>query len=96
VNASGNLLAGPAQSPTAAFTLPAGSKKAFLLQEVTPQTQARTSDGGFVFVRTTNAVQIFGIELFFLRSGLVYANVPGTIPLHTICRLTAASRRRST
>jgi hypothetical protein len=79
VNANGSLLAGPAQSPKAAFTLSAGSKKTFLLQEVTPQTQTRQTDGGFVFVRTTNAVQIFGTELFFLRSGLVYANVPGTL-----------------
>src|SRR5439155_15609183 len=69
------------QSPAAAFTLAAGSKRAFLLGDVVPQTQTRTTDGGFVFVRTKNAVPIFGLELFFLRSGLVYANVPGSLLL---------------
>jgi hypothetical protein len=40
-----------------------------------PATQTRMSDGGFVFVRTTNAVPIFGSEIFFLRSGAAFANV---------------------
>src|SRR6185503_15430346 len=49
-----------------------------LLADVIPQTRSRITDGGYVYVRSTNGVQIYGIELFFLVSGRVYANVPGT------------------
>ena len=75
---SGNLIGGPAQSSKAAFTLGPGKKTAFLLGEVVPQTQSRSSDGGYVFVRSVNGVKLYGAELFFLRSGRVYANVPAS------------------
>jgi len=38
-------------------------------------TQTRSSDGGFIFIRTTNNVPLFGLELFFLRSGAAMVNV---------------------
>jgi hypothetical protein len=58
----------------AAITVPAGQKVARLLSELLPQTQARTSDGGFVFVSST--VPLYGIELFFTRDSRFLANVP--------------------
>jgi hypothetical protein len=38
-----------------------------------PQTQTRTSDGGFVFVHSDQP--LFGIELFFSRDVRILANV---------------------
>jgi hypothetical protein len=55
------------------FSLGAGANTARLLRELIPQTQTRTSDGGFVFVRST--LPIYGIELFFLRNLQVIGNV---------------------
>jgi hypothetical protein len=54
------------------FTLPAGAKLAKLIPELVP---SATFDDGFVFVRTTNSVPIFGIELFFSRDLKIMANV---------------------
>jgi len=54
------------------FTLPAGAKLSKLIPELVP---AATADEGFVFVRTTNGVPIYGIELFFSRDLKVMANV---------------------
>jgi hypothetical protein len=45
------------------------------LRELVPQTQTRSSDGGFVIVRSS--VPLYGIELFFSRDLRVIANVPG-------------------
>jgi len=75
MNPDGSLIGGAQNVPTARFTLPAQSKVAKLLQEFVPATQSRSADGGFVFVRTTNNVALFGVELFFLRSGAAIANV---------------------
>jgi hypothetical protein len=68
---------------TAKFSLAPGNKVAGLLKDWTPQTQTRTSDGGFVFVRSDQP--LFGIELFFSRDvARILANVsasritPGT------------------
>ena len=81
MNPDGTLIAGAANVPTAKFTLNAGTKVAKLLSELLPQTQKRTSDGGFVFVRTTNNVPLYGIELFFSRNLLVFINVAAsTLP----------------
>ena len=77
-DSSGNLIGGPAQSSKASFTLPGKSKTAFLLGDVIPQTQTRSGDGGYVYIGSVDGVQIYGIELFFLRSGRVYSNVPST------------------
>ncbi len=81
MNPNGTLIGGAANVATARFTLAAGAKTAKLLSELIPQTQARTSDGGFVFVRTTNAVPIHAIQLFFTRDLKILANVSGvTLP----------------
>jgi hypothetical protein len=49
------------------------TKTAQLLKDWIPQTQARLSDGGFVFVQSD--VPLFGLELFFTRNLRVLANV---------------------
>jgi hypothetical protein len=59
---------------TAKFSLGPGNKVAGLLKDWTPQTQTRTSDGGFVFVRSDQP--LLGIELFFSRDvARILANV---------------------
>lgn len=58
----GTLIGGAANTPTAAFTLPAGHKVAKLLSELIPATASENN--GFVYVRTTNSVPLYGIELF--------------------------------
>jgi hypothetical protein len=58
----------------AKVTIPAGQKIARLLSEWIPQTQTRTSDGGFIFVSST--VPLYGMELFFSRDLRFLANVP--------------------
>ena len=57
----------------ARFPLAAGAKTAKLLSEWIPQMESRTSDGGFVFVRSD--LPLFGTELFFSRDGQILANV---------------------
>jgi hypothetical protein len=58
---------------SASFTLAKGTKLFRQLNEWVP---AATADDGFVFVRTTNNVPLFGIEVFSSRNGAVIANVP--------------------
>lgn len=72
MNPDGSLIGGADNVPTAAFTLPAGAKTARLLTELVP---TANSNGGFVFVRTTNNVPLFGLELFFTSDARVIANV---------------------
>ena len=61
----GVLIGGADNVATARFTIQPNAKEAKLLSEMVPATQAptRTSDGGFVFVRSN--VPLFRIELFF-------------------------------
>jgi hypothetical protein len=80
MNPDGSLIGGAANVATARFVLPARTKIARVLRELIPATQARTSDGGFVFVRTTNNVPVVGMELFFLQTGAFFANV-AAVPL---------------
>jgi putative Ig domain-containing protein/glycosyl hydrolase family 32 len=75
VDSTGNLIGGPAQNSAASFSLAGQSKKTFLLSEVVPATQTRIADGGYVYVRSTNGVALYGTELFFLRNGSVYSSV---------------------
>src|SRR5436190_9286294 len=58
---------------SASFPLQPGTKIARLLSELIPQSQSRTSDGGFLFVRSN--VPIYGIELFFSRNNQIFSNV---------------------
>src|SRR5207302_10164798 len=55
------------------FNLAAGAKTAKLLLEIVPQTQTRTSDGGFLFVSSN--VPLYGLELFFNRNLSSLSNV---------------------
>jgi hypothetical protein len=73
MNPNGSLIAGADNVATAKFTLNAGAKTAKLLSELIPQTQQRTSDGGFIFVSSTQP--LYGLELFFLRNLRILANV---------------------
>jgi hypothetical protein len=77
MNPNGTLIGGAANVATARFTLAAGAKTAKLLSELIPQTQTRTADGGFVFVRTTNGVPIHAMQLFFTRDLKILANISG-------------------
>lgn len=57
-------------------SLPPSTNTARLLRDLIPQTQTRTTDGGYVFVQSD--VPILGIELFFSRNLQVLANVAGS------------------
>jgi hypothetical protein len=80
MNPNGTLIGGAANVPTARLTLAAGGKTAKLLSELIPQTQTRSGDGGFVFIRTTNGVPIHAIQLLFTRNLKILANI-SALPL---------------
>ncbi len=72
LNPDGLLIGG------ARFELKGSTKMAKLLSEWVPQTQTRTTDGGYIFVRSDGP--IYGTEVFFSRSLLILANVaPGKL-----------------
>lgn len=73
----GSLIGGPQNVATAQFSVPPGQKVARLLREWIPQTHGRPSDGGFVFVRTTNGVPLYGMQLFGNVNASILANVSG-------------------
>jgi hypothetical protein len=68
----GGLIGGPETAPTARFTLNPGEKIAKLLGT---ELVGNSVSGGFVFVRTTNNVPLYGLELFFSRNNSIFANV---------------------
>jgi len=70
---AGELIGGAENVPTASLTLAAGHKTARLLSEFVPPTIAQ--NGGFVFVRTTNGVPLYGMELFGSINSRILANV---------------------
>ena len=73
MNPAGSLIG------TTRLSLPPGRNVPRLLRELIPQTQTRSSDGGFLFMRSN--VPIYGIELFFSRNLQVLANVAaGRLP----------------
>jgi serine protease len=76
MNPSGTLVGGAANVPTATFTLPAGTKVSKLINELVP---TAVSNGGFVYIRTSNNVPIYGTELFFTSDVQVLANVASGI-----------------
>ena len=55
------------------FTLDPGKKIANVIHELVPET--RGVNGGFVFVRTTNNVPLYGMELFYTEDLKVLSNV---------------------
>jgi hypothetical protein len=65
----------------ASFSLPANSRRTFLISDLVPDLLQRATDGGWVFVRTTNNVPILGFELFGHGIFPILANVQGfTLP----------------
>jgi hypothetical protein len=77
IDQTGTLIGGGANVPTARFTLPAGGKTAKLLSELIPQTQTRTDDGGYVFVRTANSLPVHALQLIFTRNLQILTTIPG-------------------
>jgi hypothetical protein len=73
LNRDGSLIGGAANVATARIVLKPGTKIAKLLSELIPQTQTRTTDGGYLFIRAD--APIYGTEVFFSRSLLILANV---------------------
>jgi len=71
--ASGTLIGGADNVTTARFTLGPGAKRAALLSELIPQTQQRSSDGGFIFVRSSTP--LYGMALFFNRDLTILSHV---------------------
>ncbi|MBI4475104.1 MAG: hypothetical protein HY646_20725 [Acidobacteria bacterium] len=60
-------------SATTGLTINPGSKYVNLLRSVVPQAQGRNS--GFIYIRTTNNVALYGTELFFREDLAILANV---------------------
>jgi hypothetical protein len=58
---------------SASFSIEPGKKIAKVIHELIPQT--RGVNGGFVYVRTTNNVPIYGLELFYSEDLKVLSNV---------------------
>jgi hypothetical protein len=71
----GTLIGGADNSATARFVIPPGGRVSQLLKEFIPQTQSRSVDGGFVFVRSN--VPLYGLGLFFTRDLRILSIVPG-------------------
>ena len=83
IDSNGNLI-----GSTAVFSLAGGSRRTSLLSELVPAVLDRSSDGGFVFVRTTNGVPLLGFELFGHAVFPILANVQG-FPLSSTSAFTA-------
>jgi hypothetical protein len=83
ITPAGTLIGGASSVQTATFTVPAGRKSAKLLSELIPSTASQ--NGGFVYVRTTNDVPLYGIELFGSKLGPILSNVAasGLTPILT-------------
>jgi hypothetical protein len=71
IDGSGQLI-----GSVAAFSVGAG-RRTSLLSEFVPQVLQRPSDGGWVFVRSTNNVPLLGFELFGHAVIPILANVQG-------------------
>jgi hypothetical protein len=69
-NPNGSLVSSP--NPVR-FSMPPQSKTARLLREWIPQTPARTSDGGWIRIRSS--APIFGLELFFTSDLRIIVNI---------------------
>ena len=67
VNPSGALIG------KSALTIEPGKKIANVIHELIPQT--RGVNGGYIYVRSTNGVPLYGIELFYTEDLKVLSNV---------------------
>jgi hypothetical protein len=72
MNAAGSLIG------SATMTIEAGQKISNVIHEIIPQT--RGINGGFVYVRSTNDVPLFGIELFYTQDLKVLSNIAAGKP----------------
>jgi hypothetical protein len=70
---SGALIGGALNVDSAAFTLKPFEKVAKAIHELIPSTLG--VNGGYVYVRTTNNVPLYGIELFYSQDLKVLSNV---------------------
>jgi hypothetical protein len=73
LNPSGSLIGGTQ------FSLDSGQKLANVIHELIPQTKG--VNGGFIFVRTTNKIPLYGIELFYTEDLKVLSNVAAGNPV---------------
>ena len=71
----GSLIGGADNVASARIVIQPGGKISRLLNEWIPQTQSRSTDGGFVFVRSS--VPLYGLSEFFTRDLRVLSIVPG-------------------
>lgn len=78
MNPNGTLIGGAENVATAIVRLNPGQKRALLLSELIPATQNRSSDGGFIFLRSTTGAAVTGLELFFTRSGTILSHINGS------------------
>jgi hypothetical protein len=67
---AGGLVGGAADSATAAFTIPAGTKYVGLLEQFVA---ASVFDDGFVYMRSVNNVPLYGFQLFYRTDGIFKA-----------------------
>src|SRR5262249_25994993 len=72
IDSRGNLI-----GSLASFSLPGGSRSTKLLSEFVPSVTQRLSDGGFVYIRTSNSVPVLSFELFGHAVFPILANVQG-------------------
>jgi hypothetical protein len=79
VEVTANTPAGTQIGSKATFTLSAGHKTARLLSEWIPE--AASQNGGFVTIRTTNNIPLYGIELFGSPAGLILADVASGVAI---------------
>ena len=79
VEVSARTPAGTQIGSKATFTLAAGHKDAKLLGDWIPE--AASQNGGFVTVRTTNNVSLYGIELFGSTAGAILADVASAVAI---------------
>jgi hypothetical protein len=67
---AGGLVGGAADSASAAFTIPAGTKYVGLLEQFVA---ASVFDDGFVYMRSVNNVPLYGFQLFYRTDGVFKA-----------------------
>ena len=77
---AGTLIGGASTDPaTATLTIAPGGKTALGLSQLIPeagvQSASHPTDGGFVFIQSTNNVPVFAIELFYNNSVTILSNV---------------------
>ena len=70
----GSLIGGADDTPTAHVSIPPNGKTSRLLIEWIPKTQSLSSDGGFIFVRSS--VPLYALALSFTRDLHILSDIP--------------------